>query len=155
MSDSVRIVLALVLVVAALFGEKIVDVVKNNVEIVNEPTVQVNEPSLENKDLVKPIVDIDIEQADANLLSAFYVELADVVDKDDSIIETTGQFRNFNMMAGPLHFNTALKGKYDSLGEDIDGAIVNAIGKQSVSMDDDKRQDLVDVLEAIAWSVNQ
>ena len=155
MSDSVRIVLALVLVVAALFGEKIVDVVKNNVEIVNEPTVQVVEPSLQYKELVKPIVDIDISGEDADLISSFYVELADVVKKDDGVIDSTGQFRNFNIMAGVLHFNTSIQGKYETLGESVDEAIVNTIGKQSVELDDDKRQDLADVLEAVAWGVTQ
>jgi len=155
MNDKTRIVLALLLMFVALFGEKALEFVKKNVEIVNEPTVMVVEPSLENKELVKPIVDIDIAQGDANLLSSFYMELANVVDKDDSIIETTGQFRNFNMMAGPLHFDASLKGKYDFLGSNIDEAIANAIGKESVTMDDDKREDLVEILEAIAWSVNK
>jgi len=155
MNDTTRIVLALVLVVAALFGEKAIEFVKNNVEIVNEPTVMVVEPSMENKELVKPIVDLDIAEDDAKLITAFYLELADVVSDDNSVIKTTEQFRNFNGMAGLLHFNSDLKGKYDSLGSDIDSAIVNAIGKQSTSIDEDKREDLSQILEAVAWSVNQ
>lgn len=155
MNDTTRIVLALVLVVAALFGEKAIEFVKNNVEIVNEPTVMVVEPSMENKELVKPIVDLDIAEDDAKLITAFYLELADVVSDDNSVIKTTEQFRNFNGMAGLLHFNSDLKGKYDSLGSDIDSAIVNAIGKQSTTIDEDKREDLSQILEAIAWSVNQ
>jgi len=155
MNDTTRIVLALVLVVAALFGEKAIEFVKNNVEIVNEPTVMVVEPSMENKELVKPIVDLDIAEDDAKLITAFYLELADVVSDNNSVIKTTEQFRNFNGMAGLLHFNSDLKGKYDSLGSDIDSAIVNAIGKQSTSIDEDKREDLSQILEAVAWSVNQ
>ena len=155
MSDGIRIFLALCLVVGAVFGEKIVQVVKDNVEIVTDPVVMVAEPSLENKELVQPIVDIDISDKDAALLSAFYLEVADVVEQDEGAIQSTAQFRQFNMLAGPLHFNSNLKGKYDDLGQNIDNAIVNAIGKQSVELDDDKREDLVDVIEAIAWSVNQ
>ena len=97
----------------------------------------------------------DIELKDAELISAFYLELADVIDKDDTIIDSTGQFRNLNTFAGVLHFNTSLLGKYDSLGENIDSAIVNAIGKENVKLDENKRQDLVDVLNAIAWSATQ
>lgn len=155
MSDGIRIFLALCLVVGAVFGEKIAQVVRDNVEIVTDPVVMVAEPSLENKELVQPIVDIDISSKDAAFLSAFYLEVADVVDKDEGVIQSTAQFRRFNMLAGPLHFNSNLKGKYESLGENIDEAIVNAIGKQSVELDDSKRKDLVDIIEAVAWSVNQ
>tara|TARA_A100001201_G_scaffold137378_1_gene127227 strand:+ start:425 stop:892 length:468 start_codon:yes stop_codon:yes gene_type:complete len=155
MSDNIRLTLALVLVVVGLFGEKVVNWAKDNVEIVDGTVYTITEPSLENKELVKPISETDIELKDAELISAFYLELADVIDKDDTIIDSTGQFRNLNTFAGILHFNTSLLGKYDSLGENIDSAIVNAIGKENVKLDENKRQDLVDVLNAIAWSATQ
>ncbi len=155
MSDNIRLTLALVLVVVGLFGEKVVNWAKDNVEIVDGTVYPITEPSLENKELVKPISETDIELKDAELISAFYLELADVIDKDDTIIDSTGQFRNLNTFAGILHFNTSLLGKYDSLGENIDSAIVNAIGKENVKLDENKRQDLVDVLNAIAWSATQ
>ena len=155
MSDNIRLTLALVLVVVGLFGEKVVNWAKDNVEIVDGTVYTITEPSLENKELVKPISETDIELKDAELISAFYLELADVIDKDDTIIDSTGQFRNLNTSAGVLHFNTSLLGKYDSLGENIDSAIVNAIGKENVKLDENKRQDLVDVLNAIAWSATQ
>tara|TARA_B100001939_G_C16808424_1_gene558852 strand:- start:271 stop:738 length:468 start_codon:yes stop_codon:yes gene_type:complete len=155
MSDNIRLTLALVLVVVGLFGEKVVNWAKDNVEIVDGTVYTITEPSLENKELVKPISETDIELKDAELISAFYLELADVIDKDDTIIDSTGQFRNLNTFAGVLHFNTSLLGKYDSLGENIDSAIVNAIGKENAKLDENKRQDLVDVLNAIAWSATQ
>jgi len=155
MSDNIRLTLALVLVVVGLFGEKVVNWAKDNVEIVDGTVYTITEPSLENKELVKPISETDIELKDAELISAFYLELADVIDKDDTIIDSTEQFRNLNTFAGVLHFNTSLLGKYDSLGENIDSAIVNAIGKENVKLDENKRQDLVDVLNAIAWSATQ
>ena len=155
MSDNVRLFLAFVVMIVGLFGEKVADFVKDNVEIVNEPVYTITEPSLENKELVKPIIEIEISQQDAELISSFYLELADVIGKDDTIIDSTGQFRNLNTFAGVLHFNTSLLGKYDSLGESIDAAIADAIGKQSVAMDEKKRDDLIDILSAIAWSVKQ
>ena len=155
MSDNVRLFLAFVVMLVGLFGEKAVEFVKDRVEFVDETVYTISEPSLENKELVKPITEIDIAPEDAKLISSFYLELADVIDKDDTIIESTGQFRNLNTFAGILHFNSALLGKYESLGENIDTAIAEAIGKQSVTMDDDKRQDLVEILNAVAWSVNQ
>jgi len=155
MSDSLRIILALCLVAGALFGEQAIAIVKNNVEIVHEPVVMVAEPTLEYKELVQTIVDLDISSEDAAMMTAFYLELANVVGEDDSVIQSTAQFRSFNMLAGPLHFNSSLKGKYDGLGQSIDEAIIGAIGKQSVELDDDKREDLIDVIEAIAWGVNR
>lgn len=155
MSDNFRLLLAFVVMLVGLFGEKAVEFVKDRVEFVDETVYTISEPSLENKELVKPITEIDIAPEDATLISSFYLELADVIDKDDTIIDSTGQFRNLNTLAGVLHFNTSLVGKYESLGESIDSAIVNAIGKQNVTLDDSKREGLVEVLNAVAWSVTK
>jgi len=152
MTDFTRTILALGLVIVALFGEGIMQSINGGG---GDPVVQVSEPTLEYKELVQPIVDLDISSKDAAMMAAFYLELANVVDEDDSVIQSTAQFRKFNMLAGPLHFNSNLKGKYDGLGQSIDDAIVNTIGKQSAELDDDKREDLVDVLEAVAWGVNK
>jgi hypothetical protein len=135
--------------------ESLTEFVKDNVEIVDGSVYTITEPSLENKELVKPITEIEISQEDAKLISSFYLELADVIGKDDTIIDSTGQFRSLNTFAGVLHFDTSLLGKYDSLGENIDSAIVNAIGKQDAPMDEDKRADLIEILNAVAWSVTQ
>lgn len=155
MSENIRLTLAIIVLLVGLFGEKVVQLVKDNVEIVDGVTYTVTEPSLENKELVKPITEIDIEPQDSELISSFYLELSDVINKDDSIIQYTEQFRNLNTFAGVLHFNTSLLGKYENLGEKIDSAIANAIGKQNVAMDEDKREDLVEILNAVAWSVTK
>lgn len=155
MSENVRLTLAIIVLLVGLFGEKAVQFVKDNVEIVDGVTYSVSEPSIEYKELVKPITEIEISKEDSELISSFYLELSDVISKDDSIIEYTEQFRNLNTFAGILHFNSSLLGKYEYLGEKIDTAIAEAIGKQNVSFDEDKRNDLVEVLNAIAWSVTQ
>lgn len=155
MSENIRLTLAIIVLLVGLFGEKAVQFVKDNVEIVDGVTYTVSEPSLEIKELVKPITEIDITPQDSELISSFYLELSDVINKDDSIIEYTEQFRNLNTFAGVLHFDTSMRGKYEGLGEKIDSAIADAIGKQNVSMDDDKREDLVEILSAIAWSVTK
>ena len=153
MSDNTKLTLAIALVIIGLFGEKVAQLVKDNVEIVDETVSLVDEPSLENKELVKRITEMDIAPQDSELISSFYLELSDVMNKDDSIIQYTEQFRNLNTFAGVLHFNTSLLGKYENLGEKIDSAIANAIGQQNVAMDEDKREDLVEILNAVAWSV--
>lgn len=155
MNENTRLILATAVLLVGLFGEKFVQLVKDNVEIVDGVTYTVGEPSLENRELVKPITEINIEPQDAELISSFYLELSDVILKDDTIIEYTEQFRNLNTFAGVLHFNTSLLGKYENLGEKIDSAIADAIGKQNVAMDKDKREDLSEILNAIAWSVSK
>lgn len=156
MSNQLRTILAAVLCAVALFGEPVFEWVKNNVDTVNVvPDATVDEPSLENKELVDDIVKIDFSKEDADLVSCFFLELADVVGDDDKIIKTTGQFANFNVMAGILHFDTEFAGKYEGFGDAVEYAVQNAIGLENQSFTDSKRQDLVDVLEAVAWGVNQ
>ena len=158
MGNNTRIFLAVLLVLGSLFGEQILESINKiipNIKPDQTPEVVIDEPSSENKQLVKPIVDIDISKEDANLISSFFVELADVVDKDQQVIKTTGQFRSFNILSGMLHFNENLKDKYSTLGENIDSVIITSVGKENKSLDTDKRKDLVKVLKAIAWSVHQ
>ena len=155
MSENVRLTLAIIVLLVGLFGEKAVQFVKDNVEIVDGVTYSVSEPSIEYKELVKPITEIEISKEDSELISSFYLELSDVISKDDSIIEYTEQFRNLNTFAGVLHFNSSLLGKYESLGKNIDLAIAETIGKQNFNLADNKRKDLAEVLNAVAWSVTQ
>ena len=155
MSKGIRLLLAVVLVVSALFGEKLLEQVKewNNNEV---PSVNTVEPSLAYKTVVKDIVSIDISKEDARQISDFFTTLKDVVKTDPGFIATTGQFREFNMTAGGLNFSGLnLKDKYPSLGEEIDEAIVSSIGQDSVTMSESKRKDLVECLNAIAWGVHQ
>ena len=155
MSAKLRLILAGVLVFVGLFGQQIFSFVKENVEIVNIPSVEKEEPNLTYKTLVQDITDLDIEPQDARQLGDFFSELADVVKTDPGFIKTTGVFRDFNVRAGGLNFaGLEIKNKYPSLGQEIDGAIMDTLGDQDVSLTDEKRKELVDCLNAIAWGVN-
>lgn len=156
MSNNIRIFLALILVSISLFGSKALESINDLIPTINpSPSVELVEPSSDNKKLVEPIIDIDISKEDANFISSFFVELADVVDQDKEVIKTTGQFRTFNIFSGMLYFNDELKDKYSSLGEDIDSAIIASVGKENQSLNAENRKNLVDILKAIAWSVHQ
>jgi len=159
MSKGVKIILLIVLVIGGLWGEKIVDLVKNNVEIVlpsPTPTVPIDEPSIAFKSAVLPISELYITPADASQISNFFLELASVVKNDPGFIVSTSIFREFNITSGGLNFaGTTLKNKYPNLGEMIDTTIVLTVGKESVPLDPAKRSDLVDCLKAIAWAVHQ
>ena len=157
MGSKTRLFIAMVLCVVGLFGEPIFEKLKNiDIPTPNVvPDEGVDEPSLEYKTLVQDIVDVDIDRADASLMKQFFLELASVIENDSQFIKTTGQFRTFNITAGGLNFNNKLKSKYPNLGEYIDEAIIASIGKEDVSMDSRKRQDLVDCLNAVAWGVSK
>lgn len=156
MSNTIKLVLAVLLTVAALFGEQVVEIIKNNIEIVNTPSVNVDEPTLEYKTLVQKIVDIDIEKEDARQISDFFLEVSDVVTSDPGFLDSTGKFREFNIKSGGLNFaGLELKDKYPNLGEEIDTAVVNTIGLEDSALTDEKRKDLCDCLNAIAWGVHQ
>ena len=73
MSKFIKLALALALTVAALFGEQIIEIVKDNVEIINTPSVNVDEPTLEYKTLVQKIVDMDVEKKDATQITDFFL----------------------------------------------------------------------------------
>ena len=156
MSNTIKLVLAVLLTVAALFGEQVVEIIKNNIEIVNTPSVNVDEPTLEYKTLVQKIVDIDIEKEDARQISDFFLEVSDVVTSDPGFLDSTGKFREFNIKSGGLNFaGLELKDKYPSLGEEIDKVVVNTIGLEDSELTDEKRKDLSDCLNAVAWGVHQ
>ena len=156
MSKKIRLILALILVGASLFGEKIIEIVKNNVEIVNVPSVNVDEPTLEYKTLVKNITNMDIEKDHARQISDFLLELSDVVWSDPGFLDSTGKFREFNIKSGGLNFaGLELKDKYPLLGEEIDKVIINTIGLEESELTDEKRKNLRDCLNAVAWGVHQ
>tara|TARA_B100000676_G_C18064103_1_gene839721 strand:- start:641 stop:1111 length:471 start_codon:yes stop_codon:yes gene_type:complete len=156
MSKTIRVILALCLVVAALFGEKIVEVVKNNVEIVNTPSVGIPEPDLAYRTLVNPIVAIDIDSKDAKQISDFFVTLSDVVENDPGFISSTSTFKRFNETSGGLNFaGLNLKDKYPTLGEKIDMCIKSSIGLEDTSLNKEKRENLCLCLDAIAWGVHK
>ncbi len=88
----------------------------------------------------------------ARLAANFYRQVADVVSRDESVINTTGNFRDWSISADALMWqkrNLSLPG----LGAAKDSAIISAIGAENVALDPAKRTQLVKVLQAIAWAL--
>ena len=82
---------------------------------------------------------------------AFYSAMADVVERDDKIISTVAKWRQANSNALDLAFKgTDLPGKYAGLDAAIDQRLVDAIGKDDVSLSADKRKALVVALKEIS-----
>ena len=156
MSRTIRVIIAILLVAGALFGEQLIDIVKNNVEIVNTPSVNIPEPDLAYKTLVNQIVAIDKEAKDAKQISDFFVTLSDVVENDPGFVSSTATFKQFNETSGGLNFaGLNLKDKYPTLGEKIDYCIQNSIGLENTSLTEEKRENLCLCLDAIAWGVHK
>jgi hypothetical protein len=106
------------------------------------PDVQV---SVEFEELVKPIVPISEPK-----LAAFYYDFAELLERDvdSKIIDTTSNFRKVHMNAGVLAFQkTGLKGKHPGLSEDVDTAIIGAIGIKDGPLN---RKAAIDILKAIS-----
>jgi hypothetical protein len=114
------------------------------------------EPEQKYKNIVQPIVRIEFSNKDASCISGFFKELASVLKTDPGFIVTTGQFRDFNIMSGMLNFSSSdIKDTYPNLGNTIDNTIIKVIGNYDVKLTNEKRQELISILEAISWSVTQ
>lgn len=163
LSDNTKFVIALVCLAAAFLWPR----VKDNIKLPDMPSLgssvvnidfePVNEPSNEMKGYADGIADlVDGEDAkyDKVRLAQFYAQLSHVVRNEPGFIESTGQFRTFNSMSGQINFaGKSLKGKYSGLAKAVDEAIISAIGKENVTLDQSKRDRLADVLAAVSWEL--
>lgn len=89
--------------------------------------------------------------ADKARVSAFYTAVADVVERDQKVIATVGQFRKVHANSLDLAFKgTDLPGKYAGLDVAIEEELVRAIGKEDVALTTEKREALVTALKKVA-----
>jgi len=160
MTVGIKRMMAVTFIVLGLVGEplfdKVVKLVKDNVDIVGPSPVVVDEPSDSQKRMVKSVVDVEISKEHAGLMAPFFIEVANVIETDPGFLTTTGQFREFNIMAGAMNFaGQEIKGVYPNLGASIDEALLAAIGKENAPLSGDRRARLIDILRAISWGVSQ
>jgi len=160
MSKLTRVIIGLLLLVAAFFGESVWQQLKNINITPNDPevvVVVVTPPSESYKSLTKSIQGIDIDSADAKKISDFYGQLADVIRDDavDQIIVQNKPFRDWYMKSGSLNFSSELKGKYAGLASAIDAVLMGTLGEEDIKWTPQMRKNAVDVCNAIAWAVHQ
>lgn len=95
-----------------------------------------------------------VEAQDLLNLTEFYLDFADIVRRDSSlVIKTTVIFRNTYMNAGGLMFQqTGMQGKYDGMAEIVDSIITSQLGLDIVPFD---AQKTAEVLNAVAWAYHQ
>jgi hypothetical protein len=114
------------------------------------PVVPGHEPSAEFQQLVIKIVPISDER-----LVHFYNDLADVIERDSQYLKLTYQIRELNIRAGVLAFDkTGMKGKYPTLGADIEEATVRMFGGEikNAPITPELRKRFVDFYKAVAWA---
>lgn len=157
MSNQLKVIIVIICMVLGLFWHRIPDVLDR---VVNRPAgveVVIGEPTPELQEAVKDISNL-ITGPDAKIdkvqISDYFNQLANVVRDDPGLIDTTQKFRRFNSTAGQINFaGQSLKDKYNGLGEAIDNLIKQAIGDKNEGLDQDKRDKLVHMLKAIAWTL--
>lgn len=156
MNKTTRLVTAGVLILVGIFGDSVLEFATNINKPVDEVENVVYEPTNKEKALVADLVSIKFEDKDSDTMHGYFMELADVLETEPGFVKSTGQFREYNIMAGQMHFTgLELKDKYPNVGEKVDEAIMAAIGKENAALSSEKRSDLVNILRAIAWSFKQ
>lgn len=90
-------------------------------------------------------------QQDRHRVAAFYSALADVVERDDAVLMSTGLFRTVHGTSLDLAFKgTDLPGKYAGLDQAINDELVAAVGLDNVAITAEKRAALVKALKGVA-----
>jgi site-specific recombinase len=111
-------------------------------------------PTAEKPEVVLPPVTVALASAtrdDKAKVKALYVSLADVVERDESVIATMDLFRTVHGKSLDLAFQkTPLKGKYDGLDTAIDAQLKAAVGTGNVALTPEKRKELVSALRGVA-----
>ena len=157
MSKQLKMIIIIVCIGLGLFGNQITDMLDG---VRNRPsgvTVVGSEPTPELKEVVKgiPLLFTGPDAAvDKIQISDYFNQVANVIRDDPGFIDTTEIVRRFNSVAGQINFaGQSLKDKYNGLGKAIDDLIKETIGNDNVKLDKEKRDNLVHLLKAIAWTL--
>ena len=158
MSRQVKMIIVIICIGLGLFWNLFNSVIDR---VVDTPliSISITEPTPELQETVKDISELvtgDDAVKDKLLISDYFNQLANVVRDDPGLIDTTEKFRRFNSTAGQINFaGQSLKDKYNGLGKAIDDLIKETIGNNNVEFDQEKRDKLVHLLKAIAWTLRQ
>ena len=158
MSRQVKMIIVIICIGLGLFWNQFTSVIDR---VVDTPLVSISitEPTPALQETVKDISELvtgDDAVKDKLLISDYFNQLANVVRDDPGLIDTTEKFRRFNSTAGQINFaGQSLKDKYNGLGKAIDDLIKETIGNNNVEFDQEKRDKLVHLLKAIAWTLRQ
>ena len=116
--------------------------------------MEIAEPTAELKAATEALRGIISDPVDAVDAAQFYVDFADVIERDDDVIKTTGTIREGFMRAEKLMLQrTELVGKYPGFGAAKDAVLEEHLGLEDVQLSAEKRAAAVNIFRAIAWSI--
>ena len=121
----------------------------------SRPEPNPNAPDAATRAIVANVREIlSGHQEDGKRLAAFYLALADVIQRDaGQVIRDMADVREVNRRAGLLMFQqTDLQGKYPGLGDAIEAALAQLVGMDNAPLDDAKRKTVIAAFRAIAWA---
>lgn len=125
-----------------------------SIKVIPNVSIDFKPPPIELKTLVMPLRGVVTDKKDALKAANFFLEFADVIDRDRDVITTTEMIREGFIRAEKLMLQrTAMVGKYPGLGAAKDNVLKEAIGLENVTLDDDKRRKAVETFKAIAWAI--
>ena len=118
--------------------------------------LSIQEPTAELKEATKSLVGIISDPVDAVDAAQFYVDFADVIERDADVIKTTGTIREGFVRAEKLMLQrTELVGKYPGFGEAKDKVLEDQLGLEDVQLSEEARAAAVNIFRAIAWSIQK
>ena len=85
-------------------------------------------------------------------LSEFYAEFADVVRRDSEIIKTTADIREAHVKAGKLMFQKR-RVTNPELAAAVNATMATGLGLDIVELTDEKRREVIKLLEAMSWAL--
>ena len=148
-------ILAIILLVYAVFGEGLLDYL----DVVKKPEPN---PAAEILDIVKPdeevikevksFSEIVTEPSDRAKLAIFNYEFAERVLNYDSTVQ---QANDVYALAGKLFFKDSMVDKYDGLAEKIKYILVKILTNDNHVITQKEKQDLNKYFMGIAWSLIQ
>ncbi len=107
-------------------------------------------PAVESlAEVTRPLTD-QLTVAKARSLAKFYLALEDVLERDTTIVTTTGQFRAAHGRALALAFHATPTAGEPAVGELIDAVFFEALGDQNRPIDDAVRLQLLAAVRAVA-----
>lgn len=161
MNKKVVLVVGAVLIAVGIFKPDLSNLIpgNNNAPVVDNPVVQVEEPSDPAlKNLADEVVAIlqkggDERKVDGLNLAKLYNDIAMIIslDEDNAIVKTTSEIREVNSVAGSL-MNLNLKGKYPNLPSTAKDLVVAAVGDDVAVLNDANREQAVAAFKALAWA---
>lgn len=119
-----------------------------------EDDVDKDAPSAEMQALVGPLRALGMEQKDAAKAAKFFLDFADVISRDDSVLKTTEDIREGYIRAETLMLQkTEMVGKYPGFGKAKDDILAETLGLDRVLLTSEKRSKAVEVFKAMAWAL--